>query len=84
MTKLMSILAAGALALAASGLSLAADENQGQQPPGTPKAQEPTGAPAEQSKQEQDYLAALKKCDGLEDSAKQKCVNEAKQKHNRM
>lgn len=82
MNKLMSILAAGALALAASGVSLAADENQGQQPPGTPKAQEPT--PAEQSKQEQDYLAALKKCDGLEDSAKQKCVNEAKQKHNRM
>ena len=83
MTKLMSIFAAGALALSLSGVAFAADEKT-QDKTNTPKAQGQTGAPADQSKQDQEYLVALKKCEGLQDAAKQRCIDQAKQKYNRM
>lgn len=81
MTKLMSILAASALALSVGGMTFAADEKTQDQ---TPRTQDQTGAPADQTKQDQEYLVALKKCDGLQDAAKQKCIDQAKQKYNRM
>ena len=81
MTKLMSILAASALALSVGGVTFAADEKTQDQ---TPRTQDQTGAPADQTKQDQEYLVALKKCDGLQDAAKQKCIDQAKQKYNRM
>jgi len=76
MTKLMSILAAGALALSLSGMAFAADD----------KTQDPTGSPADQSKQDQqqEYLAALKKCDTLQGAPKEKCIDQANKKYNRM
>ena len=74
MTKLMSILAAGALAVSLGGAAFAADE----------KTQDQPGTLADQSKQDQEYLVALKKCEGLQDAAKQKCIDQAKQKYNRM
>ena len=74
MIKLMSIFAASVLALCLSGMAFAADE----------KTQDQTGTPQDQTKQDQEYLAALKKCEGLQDAAKQKCIDQAKQKHNRM
>lgn len=74
MNKLMSIFAAAALALCLNGVAFAADE----------KPQDQTANPADQQKQEQDYLAALKKCENLQDAARQKCVDQAKQKFNRM
>jgi hypothetical protein len=74
MTKLMSICAAGALALSLCGIAFAADEKT----PGQP------ATPADESKQDQEYLAALKKCEGMQDAAKQKCIDQAKQKYNRM
>ncbi len=92
MTKLMSIIAASGLALSLSGAAFAADQKTQDQPP-YPKAQDQTGAPktqdqgatpAEQSKQDQEYLVALKKCQGLQEAAKQKCIDQAKQQHNRM
>jgi hypothetical protein len=92
MTKLISIFAASALALSLSGVAFAADEKT-QDRPAYPKTQDQTGAPktqdqgvtpAEQSKQDQEYLVALKKCDSLQDAPKQKCIEEAKQKYNRM
>jgi hypothetical protein len=83
MTKLMSILAAGALALSVGGMTFAADEKT-QDQTNTPRTQDQTGAPADQTKQDQEYLVALKKCDGLQDAAKQKCIDQAKQKYNRM
>jgi hypothetical protein len=83
MTKLMSVFAAGALALSVSGLSFAADEKT-QDQTNAPRTQDQTGAPADQTKQDQEYLVALKKCDGLQDAAKQKCIDQAKQKYNRM
>ncbi len=83
MSKLMSILAASALALSLSGVAFAADEKT-QDQPAYPKTQDQGGTPAEQSKQDQEYLVALKKCEGLQDAAKQKCIDQAKQKYNRM
>jgi len=83
MTKLMSIFAAGALALSLSGASFAADQKT-QDQANPPRTQDKTGVPADQSKQDQEYLVALKKCDGLQDAAKQKCIDQAKQKYNRM
>lgn len=74
MIKLTSILTAAALALSLSGLSFGADQTTRDQP----------ATPQDQTKQEQEYLAALKKCEGLQDAAKQKCIDEAKQKHNHM
>jgi len=92
MTKLTSILAAGALAVSLSGMAFAADEKTQNQPStpkaqdqtGAPRTQDQTGAPADQSKQDQEYLVALKKCEGMQDAAKQKCIDQAKQKYNRM
>jgi hypothetical protein len=92
MTKLISIFAASALALSVSGVAFAADEKT-QDQPAYPKTQDQTGAPktqdqgappAELSKQDQEYLVALKKCEGMQDAAKQKCIEQAKQKYNRM
>jgi len=83
MTKAIPIFAAGALTLSLSGAAFAADE----------KTQDPTGAtmmpdqgtsPAELSRRDQEYLVALKKCEGMQDAEKQKCIEEAKQKYNRM
>jgi len=92
MTKLISILAASALALSLSGMAFAADEKT-QDQPAYPKTQDQTAAPktqdqgappADLSKQDQEYFVALKNCENLQDAAKQKCIEEAKQKHNRM
>jgi hypothetical protein len=74
MIKLTSILAASALALSLSGVSFAADE----------KTQDQPGTPPEQSKQDHEYLMALKKCESLQEAAKQKCIEQARQKYNRM
>jgi len=93
MIKLMSIFAASVLALCLSGMAFAADEKT-QDQPATPKMHDPAGVPktqqdqggtpAEQSKQDQEYLVALKKCQGMQDVAKQKCIDQARQKYNRM
>jgi hypothetical protein len=92
MTKLISIFAASALALSLSGVAFAADEKT-QDQPAYPKTQDPTGAtmmpdqgapPAELSKQDQEYLVALKKCEDMQGAEKQECIEQAKQKYNRM
>jgi hypothetical protein len=92
MTKLMAIFAASAVALSLSGVAFAAEEKTQdrpatptmQDPAAAPKTQDQSGVPAEQSKQDQEYLAALKKCEGMQDAAKQKCIDQARQKYNRM
>jgi len=71
MTKLIPILAAGAFALSLGSVAFAADPD-------------PATTPADQAKQDQEYVAALKKCDSLQGDAKQKCIDQAKQKFNRM
>jgi hypothetical protein len=79
----MHIIAAGAFALSLGGGAFAAD----QKPQEQSQNQNPQGQatdPADQSKRDQEYLAALKKCQNQQGDAKQKCVDEAKQKYDRM
>jgi hypothetical protein len=92
MTKLISIFAASALGLSLSGMAFAADEKT-QDQPAYPKTQDQTAAPktqdqgappAELSKQDQEYFVALKKCDDMRGAEKQECIEQAKQKYNRM
>ena len=87
MTKLISILAASALALPLSGMAFAADQPaypKEQDQTNAPKAQYQGAPPADLSKQDQEYFVALKKCDGMQGAEKQECIEQAKQKHNRM
>ena len=90
MNKLLNAMIAGAAALVlTSGFAGAADTTKpteekprvSQNQPGDPGAVK--SAP-EQANQDQDYMAALKKCDGMKGGEKQKCVNAAQRKFNRM
>ena len=79
MSKLLALFAAGACALSLSGVATAA-ENTGAQ------SQQPTQAqPGTAEQREQEYLAALKKCDAMSNAGeKQKCIDAAKKKHGQM
>ena len=88
MAKLLSILAVSA-SLFLSGAAFADDETPldpyPQNHTGAPKAQDQSGTPAPQSKQDDEYLVALKKCHDLQEPAMQeKCVEQAKQKYKHM
>jgi hypothetical protein len=69
MTKLLTTLTAGALALSLNGVAFAADEPQQSNDP---------------AQREQDYIAALKKCEPLTGADKQKCIELAKKKFGQM
>jgi hypothetical protein len=95
MSKLLSLFTAGALALAASGFVSAADEPYPSSQTGQSQTQKET-APANQPSQNEttpgntdqqsaEYLAALKKCDAINNAGdRQKCVDAAKKKHGQM
>jgi hypothetical protein len=91
MNKLLYALTAGAAALVlTSGFSGAADQTNANEEV-TPRASEnQPGDPSvvktvpEQANQEQEYLAALKKCDSLKGGEKQTCVESAQRKFSRM
>jgi hypothetical protein len=80
MSKLLSLLAACTLALAAGGFVSAADEsNMG----GQTRQSETTPGNADQRAEE--YLAALKKCEVISNAGdRQKCVDAAKKKYSQM
>lgn len=84
MSKLIGTLTAGALALALSGFACAADEPQ----PGAqtqPRAeQNQPGQSGDTAKREQEYQTALKRCESLSASDKQKCIDAAKKKYGEM
>ena len=94
MSKLLSLLTAGTLALAASGFVSAADEpypstqtgqsqNRNETTPGNQPGQNETTPGTDQKSAE--YLAALKKCDAINNAGdRQKCVDAAKKKHGQM
>ena len=92
MSKLLRTLTAGATAFVlASGMSLAADKSKSRPTEEPPRASEnQPGDPAavktvpEQAAQDQEYIAALKKCDPLKGSEKQQCVDAAQRKFSRM
>jgi hypothetical protein len=83
MTKLISIFAASVLALSLGGVAFTADQKT-QDQTAAPKTQDQGAPPADLSKQDQEYFVALKKCEDMQDAAKQKCIEQAKAKHSRM
>jgi len=83
MVKLISIFGASVLALSLSGIVCAGDEKARDQT-GDPTTQDQGSPPAELSKQDQEYLAALKKCEGMQDAAKQECIAQLQRKYNWM
>jgi Flp pilus assembly protein TadD len=76
MNKLLSVLAACMLALAMNGFAVAADEPRTTQQ--APQAQ--PGQSGDVSAKEQEYVAALKKCESLSGSQQTKCIETAKKK----
>jgi hypothetical protein len=84
MSKLLTMLGAGVLAFSMGGIAAAAD-NTGTQQQNQPQAQQaPQGQPGSAEQREQEYLAALKKCDSVAAADKQKCIDAAKKKHGQM
>jgi hypothetical protein len=83
MSKLFALLCAGALALTLSGFAAAADKDQNSQ---QPQAQpiDPAAGGATASQRDQEYLAALKKCEPLAGADKTKCIDSARKKYGQM
>ena len=77
MEKLIATFTAAALALALGGLAYAAEEPAGQ----SPSAQQGQDDTAQRQQQ---YQAALKKCEPLAGAEQQKCIENAKRKYGQM
>ena len=84
MSKLLTLLAAAALALTSSGFAAAADKDQNTEQPQARQTADPAAGGATVSDLEQKYLVALKKCEPLADTDKTKCVDAAKKKYGQM
>lgn len=83
MRQLISIFSASVLALSLSGIACAADE-KAQDRSDHPIIQDQGSPPTALSKQDQEYLAALKQCEFMQDAEKQKCIEQLKRKYNWM
>ena len=84
MSKLLSMLTAGALALTLGGVAAAADKDPNSQQPQAQQPADPAPGGAAASQRDQEYLAALKKCEPLTGADKTKCVDTAKKKYGQM
>lgn len=92
MKKLLSALAAGTLVLAMNGFAVAQDvpstnqpnTQQNAQPATQQDTQLPAGQTGDLSAKEQEYLAALTKCEALSGGEKTKCIEAAKKKFGQM
>ena len=84
MDKLIKLLSAAVLALTLSGVATAADNDQKSQQPGVQQPDDPAAGGATVSKREQEYLAALKKCEPMAGADKSKCIDMAKKRHGQM
>jgi hypothetical protein len=84
MSKLLTMLTAGALALTLSGFAAAADKDQNSQQPQAQQPADPAAGGATASQRDQEYLAAQKKCDPLIGTGKTKCADAAKKKYGQM
>jgi hypothetical protein len=94
MSKLLTMLMSGSIALTLSGFAMA--QNQDADPakggattthPGTSEKgspADPAAGGATTSKEEQEYLSALKKCEPLTGAEKDSCVEAARKKHGQM
>jgi hypothetical protein len=87
LTRMITAALAVAAGLAIAGMAIADQlptlpTQEGQAPiAGKP---DPTLTPREISEREQEYLAALKKCEPLEESRRQECINALKSKYGLM
>ena len=77
-------LTAGALALTLGGFAAAADKDQNSPQPQAQQPADPAAGGATTSQHEQEYLAALKKCEPMTGADKTKCIDAAKKKHGQM
>ncbi|MBI3527896.1 MAG: hypothetical protein HY067_07995 [Betaproteobacteria bacterium] len=84
MSKLLTMLTAAALALTLSGFAAAADKDQNSQQPQAQQPADPAAGGATASQRDQEYLAALKKCEPLTGTDKTKCVDAARKKYGQM
>ena len=89
MNKLMSAIIAAAALVLAGGAAGAADQAKPKEEPPRASENQPTDPGAvksapEQAAQDQEYMAAMKKCDAVKGGEKQKCVEAAQRKFSRM
>ena len=84
MDKLIKLLSAAVLALTLSGVATAADNDQKSKQPGVEQPDDPAAGGATVSKREQEYLAALKKCEPMAGADKSKCIDTAKKRYGQM
>jgi len=95
MSKLLTMMTAGALAFSLGGMVSAADRDQDSQQPKAqqPKAQQPqarqpiddpAAGGATASQRDQEYLASLKKCEPLTGAERSKCIDAARKKHGQL
>ena len=91
MNKMLNVMIAGAAALVlTSGFAGAADSTKSKDETPPRASENQPGDPAavktapEQAAQDQEYMAALKKCDGLKGGEKQQCTEAAQRKFGRM
>jgi hypothetical protein len=84
MNKLLTMLTAVAMALTLSGLAAAADKDMGGQQQQAQPTADPAAGDATASPRDQEYLAALKKCEPMTGADKTKCVELAKKKFGQM
>lgn len=84
MSKLLTMLSAGVLALTLGGITAAADNDQNSQQPRAQQPADPAAGGATASQRDQEYLAALKKCEPLSGADKSKCVEAARKKYGQM
>jgi len=91
MNKLIHALTAGAsMLILTSGISLAADQTHPTEETAPRSSENQPGDPApvttgnEKAQQSDEYAAALKKCDSVQDSKRQKCIAAADKKYGHM
>jgi hypothetical protein len=79
MNRVNFTMAATIVLVTVTGLASAADQNRPEQ-----KKPEASRAVGNSSQDEADYLAAVKKCEGLEPKEKQHCIESAKERYGEM
>lgn len=84
MSKLLTLLSTGALALTLGGIATAADNDPNSQQPSARQPNDPPAGGATVSQRDREYLAALKKCEALTGVDKTKCVESAGKKYGQM
>ena len=86
MSKLISMMAAGALAAAFGGFAFAADNDQQTREPQAQPApvDDPAAGGATTTKAYQEYLVELKNCEPLSGAEREACIDAARKKHGQM